>query len=458
MSPISHPSPLTSARLSRRRFLTVAAMASAAVPILSACGSPTAGSSASFGQPEVAPPAEYAGRTNVVMWSPWTGNNGDRLATIIKDFNDSQSEIYAEIQTFNGYDGVSEKLAAGLQARQIPDIAVFSDVHWNIFFLNGSLEPLDGYFTDDFGPATFHTRLFDEGVVRGQSFWVPYGRSTPLFYYNKEVFAAAGLPDRAPATWEEFRGWGKEITGRDYRGNRLQMRAYTGTDDWYFQGLLWNFGGGISEGLDVVLDTPESIAAAEFDRAVVNDDRIGYLAQSMNNDFTNGLVATITNSTGSLTGLISGADFEVGAGFLPTATTTGVPTGGGGLSIMKHAAPERKEAAAKVLAYLSRPQPSADWTVGTGYLPATIGAAESATVQQRMAENPYYRLAVEQLEIARQPDAVRRYVSSAIVEMRTAIQKLYTENADAATTLRQTAEKLRVEADILRPRYEEMVA
>lgn len=43
MSPISHPSPLTSARLSRRRFLTVAAMASAAVPILSACGSPTAG-------------------------------------------------------------------------------------------------------------------------------------------------------------------------------------------------------------------------------------------------------------------------------------------------------------------------------------------------------------------------------------------------------------------------------
>jgi len=30
---------------------------------------------------------------------------------------------------------------------------------------------------------------------------VPYARSTPLFYYNKDHYAAAGLPDRAPETW-----------------------------------------------------------------------------------------------------------------------------------------------------------------------------------------------------------------------------------------------------------------
>jgi sn-glycerol 3-phosphate transport system substrate-binding protein len=442
---------------SRRRFLSAAGLAAASVPVLSACGSPFGGSSA-FAQPQVSPPAQYAGRTNVVVWSPWAGTNGEVLATLTTAFNDSQSEIYVEIQQFNGYDGVNEKVVAGLQARQIPEIAVFSDVSWNRFFLNGTIEPLGGYFTDDFGPGVYHDRLFAEGTVRGESYWVPFGRSTPLFYYNKEIFAAAGLPDRAPSTWEEFRGWGKEITGRPYNGNTVQMRAYTGSDDWYFQGLLWNFGGAISDGLDVRLDAPEAIAAAEFDRAVVNDDKIGYLAQDLNTDFTNGLVATITNSTGSLTGLLKGATFEVGAGFLPTAVDTGVPTGGGGLSIMKNADPERKQAAARYIAFLAQEEPSAQWAVGTGYLPATKAAAASPIVRNRIAENPAYGLAIEQLEIARKPDVVRCYVPTAITDMRAVIQRLYTENADPTAVMTQTAEKLRGEAAKLETQYTELVA
>lgn len=442
--------------ISRRSFLTAAGMTAIALPVLAACGN--AGGTASFSAPEVKAPSEFAGRTNVVIWSPWSGNNHEVFTGVVDGFNRSQSDIYAEVQQFNGYDGVTEKIAAGLQARQIPDIGVFSDVSWNKFFLNDTLEPLGGYFDNNFGPSTFNERLFTEGVVRGESYWIPFGRSTPLFYYNKEIFSSAGLPDRAPATWDEFRSWGKHITGQNYNGNSLMMRAYTGADDWYMQGLLWNFGGSISDGLDVTVDSAAAIAAAEFDRAVINDDKIAYLAQEINNDFINGQVATITNSTGSLTGLIKGAQFEVGAGFLPQQTTHGVPTGGAGLGIMKNASPERKEAAAQVLAYLSGEEASSTWTVGTGYLPSTISAANSTKVRRVMSDNPNYKLAVDQLELARQPDAVRRYVQSTITEMRTAIQKLYTENADAGATLKATATKLRADTESVRTLYESKVA
>jgi len=449
------------ASLSRRRFLAVAGIAAASVPILAACGSPAGGSSGSFGQPDVNPPGEFAGRTDVVFWSGWAGTNGEVLASLIRRFNESQNDIYVEIQQFQGYDGLTEKLSAGLQARQIPDLAIFSDVSWNKFFLSGHLEPMNGYFTDTWNAGTYHDRLFQEGVVRGEAFWVPFGRSTPLFYYNKEIFADAGLPDRAPETWDEFREWGNRITGRDYRGNRLMMRAYTGADDWYMQGLLWNFGGSISDGLDVTVDSAAAIAAAEFDRACVNDDRIGYLAQEMNTDFTNGLVATVCNSTGSLSGLTKGAEaggFELGAGFLPVAQDTGVPTGGAGLGILKHADPERKAAAAKVIEFLAGDDAAAEWAVGTGYLPATKGATTSPIVTSRIAENPNYGLAVEQLDRARQPDAVRRYVSSTILEMRTVIQKLYTENADPAAALAAAATVIRRDTEDIRSRYEELVA
>lgn len=443
--------------ISRRSFLTAAGMTAITLPVLAACGSAASGT-ASFSAPDVKAPSEFSGRTNVVIWSPWSGNNHEVFSGVVDGFNRSQSDIYAEIQQFNGYDGVTEKIAAGLQARQIPDIGVFSDVSWNKFFLNDTLEPLDGYFDNGFGPSAFNTRLFNEGVVRGESFWLPFGRSTPLFYYNKEIFSAAGLPDRAPATWDEFRTWGKQITGQNYNGNSLAMRAYTGSDDWYLQGLIWNFGGAISEGLDVTVDSAGAIAAAEFDRAVVNDDKSGYLAQDINNDFMNGQVATITNSTGSLTGLIKGSPFEVGAGFLPQQTAHGVPTGGAGLGIMKNASPERKEAAAQVLAYLSGEEASSTWTVGTGYLPSTVAAANSAKVRQVMADNPSYKLAVDQLELARQPDAVRRYVQSTIIEMRTVVQKIITENADPTSTLKATATKLRADTESVRKLYESKVA
>ncbi|NLE82056.1 MAG: extracellular solute-binding protein, partial [Rhodococcus sp.] len=246
------------APLSRRRFLTLAGGAAASIPILAACGAPGSGSGGSFGQPDVAPPGEFAGRTNVVFWSGWSGTNGEVLSNIVQRFNESQSDIYVETQVFQGYDGLTEKLSAGLQARQIPDVAIFSDVSWNKFFLAGQLEPFSSYFTDTWNAGTYHDRLFAEGVVRDEPYWLPFGRSTPLFYYNKEIFAQAGLPDRAPETWDEFRDWGKQITGRDYRGNKLMMRAYTGSDDWYFQGMLWNYSGAISDGLDVTVDSAQA--------------------------------------------------------------------------------------------------------------------------------------------------------------------------------------------------------
>ncbi|WP_068160895.1 ABC transporter substrate-binding protein [Rhodococcus phenolicus] len=459
MSLFHRPRATPSQALTRRRFLAVAGMAATAVPILTACGSPGSGSSSgSFAQPDVQVPGPFTGRTNVVVWSPWSGTNGEAFAALVGRFNESQSDVYVEVQQFQGYDGVTEKLSAGLQARQIPEIAVFSDVSWNKFFLSNQVEPLDDYFTDSWNGGTYHDRLFEEGIVRGASYWVPFGRSTPLFYYNKEIFADAGLPDRAPETWDEFRDWGKRITGRSYRGNAVRMRAYTGSDDWYFQGLLWNHGAAISDGLDVVVDAGPAIAAAEFDRACINDDKIGYLAQEINTDFTNGLVATITNSTGSLTGLTKGADFEIGAGFLPVAVDSGVPTGGAGLSILKNADPERKAAAAKLIEFLAQDQQAADWAVDTGYLPATKGATASPTVTRRIAENPNYGLAVAQLDRARQPDAARRYVSSTILEMRGVIQKLYTENADPAAVLSAAAKVIRKDAEDIRGRYQELVA
>lgn len=441
-----------SGSVSRRQALGLGA-AAAAVPLLASCS--RGGGSDVYEQPSGDVPKEFADRQRVVMWSNFTSHNATVLQKNIDAFNASQEDIFCEVQIFEGYDNVESKLAASMQAKQVPDISILSDVVWNRFYLNDALEPLTGYFDDSFGTDAFSERFITEGTVKDDVWWLPFGRSTPLFYYNRDLFAEIGLPDRAPETYEEYREWGKETTA--FGGGDLSMRAYNGGDDWYFQGSSWAFGGGYSDGLDMKLTNDATVAALEFDRAFILDDKSGYLSTDPSADFIAGTTATILQSTGALTGILEAAEFEVGCGFLPQQETTGVPTGGGGVSIFRYASTERKQAAWEVLKFLSTGQASIDWTMGTGYLPTTKAALESEEVTQRAKEKPNFQIAIDQLDIAQGPDVVRRYVAECVPEAKGAIQAVYSGGVDPAAALKTMESNLEAGIEKIRARYEERV-
>lgn len=445
-----------SGSLTRRQALGLGA-AAASVPLLASCSSGgSSGESPVYDQPSGDVPAEFADRQRVVMWSNFTSHNASVLQKNIDAFHESQEDIFCEIQIFEGYDNVESKLAASLQAKQVPDISILSDVVWNRFYLNDALEPLTGYFDDSFGTDAFSERFLTEGTVKDDIWWLPFGRSTPLFYFNRDLFAEIGLPDRAPETYEEYREWGKELTSFSGGGD-LTMRAYTGGDDWYFQGSSWAFGGGYSDGLDMLTTTDATVAALEFDRAFIIDDKSGYLSTDPSADFVAGTAATILQSTGALTSIVDAAEFEVGCGFLPEQETTGVPTGGGGVSIFRYATDERKQAAWEVLKFLSTGQASIDWTIGTGYMPTSKAALESDEVAQRAVENPNFQVAIDQLERAQGPDVVRRYVPECVPEAKGAIQAVYSGGADPQSALETMESNLEAGIEKIRARYEERV-
>ncbi|MDQ0744497.1 sn-glycerol 3-phosphate transport system substrate-binding protein [Clavibacter sp. B3I6] len=453
----NEPRPRRWPSVTRRQVLAGGVLA-ATMPLLASCfGSGGGASGTVYDQPSGDTPPEFEGRQRVVMWSNFVENNGEVLQANIDAFNASQEDIYCEVQTFEGYDVVESKIAASLQARQVPDLSVLSDVVWNRFYLNEMLEPLTSYFDTSFTTAAFHERFIAEGTVQDEVWWVPFGRSTPLFYYNRDVFSAVGLPDRTPETFSEYRDWGKELQGYSSGGTQVRMRAYDGNDDWYFQGSSWAFGGGYSDGLDPRFTSDGTVAALEYDRAFIHDDGSGYLAADPTGDFIAGSAATVFNSTGALTGIQDAAAFEYGCGFLPREVDTGVPTGGSGLSIFRYASDERKKAAWEVLRFLSSGDAAVAWTLGTGYMPTATDAIESPEVKARAAENPNYRIAIDQLDIARFPDTVRRYVPETVPEAKAAIQKVYADGADPAATLKTVQDALRAPIDEVRAKYDQLV-
>ena len=67
--------------------------------------------------------------------------------------------------------------------------------------------------------------LIADGYYEGKLYAMPVLRSTPLLYVNGDMLAEAGLPRRAPKTWDEFREFSKKVTKYNAAGEPIQLGA-----------------------------------------------------------------------------------------------------------------------------------------------------------------------------------------------------------------------------------------
>lgn len=441
---------------SRRAFLGLGA-AGLSVPFLASCAGGANTGDSELGQVDFNAPSKYAGREmNIVMWSATGGHNGDVLQELVTKFNDSQEDIYAEVQFQGGYEESGPKLTAALQAGSVPDIVMFADTWWPRFLLNDVLEPLDDYFDDEFNGSNYVETLYNEGVVDGSTYWLSYGRSTPMMYYNKDHFAEAGLPDRGPETWDELREWGAELNKIKVSGKPLAVHAFDPGDAWPFEAMVWQFGGQISEGLEPMIDQQGAVDAGEWAQKFIFEDNFGYLSQSPSTDFGTGVVATSVRSTASLRGIYEESDFEVGTAFLPSQVTTGVPTGGNGWSLLKGVPQERKDAAFQVLKFLGSAENAAAWTLGTGYLPVIKEAVNEPELAEVLADDPNFSVAADQLDRSQPQDALITMVPDSTNTVVTGIQQIFSDQSkDVQTVFTSVADKLRDAAEQVQDSYDE---
>lgn len=448
---------MTRIALGRRAFLGGLG-ASALGLALAGCGG--SGSGGAYQQPAGKVPAQYSKRQRVVAWHRWSSANGKAIATLADRFNASQDDVYLDLQPQTGsYDNLSAKVATALQAKQTPDLVSFSEVTWHQFFLNQALEPLDGYFGSDFDRSTLNQKLLSHGELSGKLWWMPIAESTPIMYYNKEIVKQAGLPDRTPKTWSEMRSFGPNLKGLKFNGSSPKLIVYVASDgDWPFQGVLWNFGGGISQGLDVIIDNDASVDAWEYQRAICNDDHMAYMATSPETDFENGLATYYEGSSGSMTSIFQSAKFEVGTGFVPAEKSREVPTGGGGFSIMAKASSDSKKGAFKFLQFLCEPEQAAFWSASSGYLPLIDSAQKTQTMKTAASKYPGLLTLFDQLPYSRKEDDVALFVPNASTTIYTGLQKVWSQNSPAKSTASEVASELSRSAQSIQAQYKKLVS
>ncbi len=200
--------------LDRRHFLGLAGLGAGAAA-LAACGGPsTAGTADAVDTATI----DFSGvkpAASIDFWTNHPGKSQDVEKAIIEKFHAKFPDIKVNLVTAGAnYEEIAQKFQTSQAAKTgLPGLVVLSDVWWFRYYSNGSIIPIDSLVKQlDIKIDDFQKSLVDDYKYEDKQWALPpYGRSTPLFYYNKDHFKAAGLPDRAPATWQEFAEWAPKL-------------------------------------------------------------------------------------------------------------------------------------------------------------------------------------------------------------------------------------------------------
>lgn len=427
--------------------------APAAAPTAAPAAAPTAAPAAApttAPAPTVAPtamPAEAMGSTvEITYWGSFSGALGEAEQATVDAFNSSQQDVKVNYQFQGSYEETAQKLTAAVQAKQAPDVSLMSDVWWFSFYVNNQLLPLGELMAaEGVKPADYQDVLINEGTRKGDVYWVPFARSTPLFYYNQDMWAAAGLPERGPETWSEFEEWAPKLTKDD-----VSAFAHPGAASyiaWLFQGVIWQYGGLYSDpDFTIRIQEENGVRAAKFYQDSVITNKWASTPKDITQDFVNGLTASSMMSTGALAGVLANAKFKVGTAFLPKADGFGCPTGGAGMGVLASTTPEKAQAAMKWIAFATGDEWAAEWSIRTGYMPVRKKAVESSKMQAFFAENPTFKTAVDQLPQTRPQDAARVYIRGGDQIIGKGLERIVIAGEDIPTVWADIKEELEVTA------------
>ena len=156
--------------------------------------------------------------TRVEFRHAFSGGNGSAVDELAADYNASQDD-YELVPICTGkYDEGTTRLQAAIAGGTAPGLAMLEITRYGLFAARGALEPLGPYIEAAGDEWTSRIRPFalEASKYLGESYVVPFNVSTPVMYFNEDLFRAAGLdPEAPPATWDELLEAAKALTVRE---------------------------------------------------------------------------------------------------------------------------------------------------------------------------------------------------------------------------------------------------
>ncbi len=388
------------------------------------------------------------------------GKAADTIQALTDEYVAAHPDVTIEAVYAGSYQDTITKTLTAVRGGTPPQLSVILSVDMFTLIEEDAIIPFDGLVKSDADKAwltSFYPAFMDNSMTGGKTYGIPFQRSTPVLYWNKEAFKAAGLdPNTPPKTWEEQIAFGKKLTKKDANGNVTQWGVRipsSGFPYWLFQGLTTQNDVILAndDGNKTNFDDPKVVEALQYlvdlsaKHGVMQPGIIEWGATPK--AFFEGQTAMMWTTTGNLTNVRDNAPFEFGVGMLPANKRPGAPTGGGNFYIFKDSTDEQKAASFDFIKWISAPEQAAKWSIATGYVAPRPDAWETPAMKQYVADFPQALVARDQLEYA--VAELATYQNQRITTiLNDALEAAITGQKDPAAALEQAqAEADRILAD-----------
>lgn len=357
-------------------------------------------------------PGPALAKTEIHLWHAMTGQLGEAVNDLVKQFNESQTEYEVKPLRKGTYAETLTAAIAAYRQRQAPHVVQVFEVGTQTMMLSGAVLPVYVLMKEQEIPVDW--KDFIAPVVGyyskdGNLYSMPFNSSTPILYYNKDAFQKAGLdPNKPPQTWKQVEEYSKKLiaSGAAKCGfstgwpSWVQVENMHALHDQPFASKRNGF-----DGLDVQLMINREFGIKHLGQlAAWQKDGIfsyGGRAGTADPKFLSGECGMYMQSSALIGGFTKGATFKWGTGQLPfwgapykKATSI---IGGATLWVMKGKPAVENRGTARFLKFISDTNQQMWWHVTTGYLAISNSAVRNLETAQHFKRNPDQFTAFAQL-------------------------------------------------------------
>ncbi len=374
-----------------------------------------------------------AGRA--VLWDRQINESAALLRDLAGEFNAGRAGLPVEVQHAGSYADIFRKVSASIQAGVLPAMAVSYESMTTEYAAAGAAVALDALLSAsdtgippdelaDYYPAMLESNRYAEHGGGYYSF--PLCKSLLVLFYNTDLVARAGF-SRPPATWDAFLEQCRalrKLTGKPAHAVNVDCSTV--------DGLIFSMGGEVYRNGETLYDSPEALAVFQLYETLAREE-LAYVVTAGSFDDNVALVKgevafTLRQSSArnDLVTILGERRNLLGIAPIPQKDPSRPATVVYGPNVTLFPVGEDQTAAAwAFVKWFTRPDISARWSAGTGYLPVRRSALEEPVLKRLWEEWPPGKVPYDCLAFAKsEPNAagwqeVRDIVARALLSVLT---------------------------------------
>ena len=397
-----------------------------------------------------------ADKTTIVFWHSMGGNLNDAIDHLVEEYNNSQDKYLVKAEFQGEYDDALTKLRSSASGKDVgADVVQVFELGTRYMIDSGLIKPIQEFVDEEkYDTSQLEDNLLAYYTVDGKLNSMPFNSSTPLLYYNKDMFDKAGV--QPPKSLEEMMTVGKKLKESKVTEMPISFSIY----GWWIDQFM------NKEGLDIfdnengrkanpsktvfeenkgILNSLKQWKALEDEGIAPNVGKQGGIPE-----FNSGTSAMTFGSTASLAQILSevGDRFEVGTAYFPgvmASDKNGVSIGGASLYALDSGDEDKMKGTWDFIKFLVSVDSQIYWNANTGYFPVNKGVLDTDEFKELIKKSPQFETAIDQLHDSKPED--QGALATVYQESRQIMEKYIEEMLNDKISPEEASKKMAEEID-----------